>query len=102
DRTGGHVPAPLKVMELIAAGRHRTRAESAAAECEALTELMRTRQFHHTVYAFLDVVQKRSKNPAGAPDPALARPVRKVGVVGAGLMAGQLALVFAQRLAVPV
>ena len=102
DRTGGHVPAPLKVMELFAAGRHRTRAESAAAECEALTELMGTRQFHHTVYAFLDVVQKRSKTPAGAPDPALARPVRKVGVVGAGLMAGQLALVFAQRLRVPV
>jgi 3-hydroxyacyl-CoA dehydrogenase/enoyl-CoA hydratase/carnithine racemase len=101
-KTGGHVPAPVKVMELFEAGRHRSRAESAAAECEALAGLMQTPQFHHTVYAFLDVVQKRSKNPAGAPDPSLARPVRKVGVVGAGLMAGQLALLFAQKLRVPV
>src|SRR5699024_3607934 len=33
---------------------------------------------------------------------SLARPVTKVGVVGAGLMAGQLALLFARRLDVPV
>ena len=101
-KTGGHVPAPARVMELFEAGRHRTREESAAAECEALAELMLTDEFAHTVYAFLDVVQKRSKNPAGAPSAELARPVRKVGVVGAGLMAGQLALVFARKLRVPV
>src|SRR5690606_259654 len=47
-------------------------------------------------------VQKRGKRPAGAPDPKLARPVTKVGVVGAGLMAGQLALLFVRRLNVPV
>jgi hypothetical protein len=39
--------------------------------------------------------------PVGAPDKALARPVTKVGIVGAGLMASQLALLFAQRLEVP-
>jgi 3-hydroxyacyl-CoA dehydrogenase len=54
------------------------------------------------VYAFLDLVQKRSKRPAGAPDRKLARPVTKVGVVGAGLMASQLALLFARQLKVPV
>ncbi|MEV4901608.1 3-hydroxyacyl-CoA dehydrogenase NAD-binding domain-containing protein [Citricoccus sp. NPDC055426] len=101
-KTGGHVPAPAKVMELFEAGRHRTREESAAAECEALAELMLTHEFANTVYAFLDVVQKRSKQPAGAPSAELARPVRKVGVVGAGLMAGQLAMVYAQKLKVPV
>ena len=47
-------------------------------------------------------MQKRAKRPAGAPDKALARPVTKVGVVGAGLMACQLALLFARRLEVPV
>ncbi|HSU70847.1 MAG TPA: 3-hydroxyacyl-CoA dehydrogenase NAD-binding domain-containing protein, partial [Micrococcaceae bacterium] len=55
-----------------------------------------------TVYAFLDLVQKRAKRPAGAPDKSLARPVTKVGVVGAGLMASQLALLFARQLKVPV
>jgi 3-hydroxyacyl-CoA dehydrogenase len=38
----------------------------------------------------------------GAPDKSLARPVTKVGVVGAGLMAAQIALLFARRLEVPV
>jgi len=54
-----------------------------------------------SLYAF-DLVQKRSRRPAGAPDPTLARPVTKVGIVGAGLMASQLALLFAQRLEVPI
>jgi 3-hydroxyacyl-CoA dehydrogenase len=36
------------------------------------------------------------------PDKSLARPVTKVGVVGAGLMASQLALLFLRRLEVPV
>jgi 3-hydroxyacyl-CoA dehydrogenase len=63
---------------------------------------MQTDEFRSTVYAFLDLVQKRSKRPAGAPDRKLARPVTKIGVVGAGLMASQLALLFARQLKVPV
>ncbi|MFP3548957.1 hypothetical protein SB748_36825, partial [Rhizobium sp. SIMBA_035] len=62
---------------------------------------MQTDEFRSTVYAFLDLVQKRSKRPAGAPDRKLARPVTKIGVVGAGLMASQLALLFARQLKVP-
>ncbi|WP_104174257.1 3-hydroxyacyl-CoA dehydrogenase family protein [Arthrobacter sp. Y81] len=48
--------------------------------------------------ALLDAERRR---PAGARgvDP---RPVRSVGVIGAGLMASQLALVFAKQLGVPV
>ena len=53
------------------------------------------------LYAF-NLVQKRAKRPAGAPDKALARKVTKVGVVGAGLMASQMALLFIRRLDVPV
>jgi 3-hydroxyacyl-CoA dehydrogenase len=53
------------------------------------------------LYAF-DLTQRRAKRPAGAPDRSLARDVTKVGVVGAGLMASQLAMLFVQRLEVPV
>jgi 3-hydroxyacyl-CoA dehydrogenase len=53
------------------------------------------------LYAF-DLTQKRARHPAGAPDKALARPVTKVGVVGAGLMAAQIGLLFARQLEVPV
>ena len=101
-KTSNAAPAPAKVIELLEKGKHFTKTESFAAEDAALAELMGTPQFKDTVYAFLDLVQKRAKKPAGAPDPKLARPVTKVGVVGAGLMAGQFALLFARQLKVPV
>ncbi|MDQ0732485.1 3-hydroxyacyl-CoA dehydrogenase NAD-binding domain-containing protein [Arthrobacter sp. B1I2] len=101
-KTSNASPAPAKVLDILEANRTMTAAESAALECETLAELMQTDEFRSTVYAFLDLVQKRAKRPAGAPDRKLARPVTKVGVVGAGLMAGQLALLFARQLKVPV
>ena len=101
-KTSNAAPAPAKVIELLEKGRNWTKAESFEAENEALAELMLTPQFKDTVYAFLDLVQKRGKRPAGAPNATLARPVTKVGVVGAGLMAGQFALLFARQLKVPV
>ncbi|KNC19107.1 3-hydroxyacyl-CoA dehydrogenase [Arthrobacter sp. RIT-PI-e] len=101
-RTSNAAPAPARVLDLLEAGRTWSQEESAAAECAALAELMQTPEFSATVYAFLDLVQKRGKRPAGAPDKKLARPVSKVGVVGAGLMASQLALLFARQLQVPV
>ncbi|GAA1413966.1 3-hydroxyacyl-CoA dehydrogenase [Glutamicibacter uratoxydans] len=101
-KLSGAAPAPYKVLEVFRKGMTLTQKESAQLEIEALTGLMNTPQFQNTVYAFLDLVQKRGKRPAGAPDAKLARPVTKVGVVGAGLMASQLALLFVRRLNVPV
>jgi len=101
-KTSNASPAPAKVLDIVEANRTLSQAESAALECDTLADLMQTDEFRSTVYAFLDLVQKRSKRPAGAPDRKLARPVSKVGVVGAGLMAGQLALLFARQLKVPV
>jgi len=101
-KTSNASPAPAKVLEVMEANRTLTQAQSAELECETLADLMQTDEFRSTVYAFLDLVQRRSKRPAGAPDRKLARPVTKVGVVGAGLMAGQLALLFARQLKVPV
>ncbi|MEA5454294.1 3-hydroxyacyl-CoA dehydrogenase NAD-binding domain-containing protein [Sinomonas sp. JGH33] len=101
-KTGDAAPAPGKVLDVFEAGKLASQEESAELEVEALTELMQSPQFRDTVYAFLDLVQRRAKRPAGAPDAKLARPVAKVGVVGAGLMASQLALLFARQLKVPV
>ncbi|MBP1136693.1 3-hydroxyacyl-CoA dehydrogenase/enoyl-CoA hydratase/carnithine racemase [Arthrobacter sp. PvP023] len=102
SRTSNASPAPAKVLDIMEANRTMSQSDSAALECETLAGLMQTDEFRSTVYAFLDLVQKRSKRPAGAPDRKLARPVTKVGVVGAGLMASQLALLFARQLKVPV
>ncbi|MDT0329566.1 3-hydroxyacyl-CoA dehydrogenase NAD-binding domain-containing protein [Nocardiopsis lambiniae] len=97
----GAAPAPARAVELVAEARTRTRDEAFAAEDEALADLIMSPELKAGLYAF-DLVQKRAKRPAGAPDKSLARKVTKVGVVGAGLMAGQLALLFARRLDVPV
>lgn len=97
----GAAPAPARAVELVAAAKTATRDEGFAAEDQALADLIMSPELKAGLYAF-DLVQKRAKRPAGAPDKSLARKVTKVGVVGAGLMAGQLALLFARRLDVPV
>ena len=97
----GASPGPYRALELLAAARSADRAAAYAAEDEALADLIMSPELRANLYAF-DLVQKRARKPAGAPDPTLARPVTKVGIVGAGLMASQLALLFLRRLQVPV
>ena len=97
----GAAPAPYRAIDLVAAARDRDRDEGFAAEDEALADLLLSDELRAGLYAF-DLTQKRARKAAGAPDRSLARPVTKVGVVGAGLMAAQIALLFARRLEVPV
>lgn len=101
DRLHGATPAPYVALDLVAAAKTRTRDEGFDAEDEALTALVMGDDMRASKYAF-DLVQKRAKRPVGVPDKALARPVTSVGVVGAGLMASQLALLFVRRLEVPI
>ena len=100
-KTGGAAPAPLRALDLVYAARTATREEAYAAQDNVLADLLMGDELRSSLYAF-DLVQKRAKRPAGAPDRSLARPVTKVGIVGAGLMASQLALLFVQRLEVPI
>jgi 3-hydroxyacyl-CoA dehydrogenase/enoyl-CoA hydratase/carnithine racemase len=97
----GAAPAPYRAISLMEAARDRSRDEGFAAEDEAMADLFISPEFKASLYAF-DLTQKRARSAFGAPDPSLARPVTKVGVVGAGLMAAQIALLFARRLEVPV
>jgi 3-hydroxyacyl-CoA dehydrogenase/enoyl-CoA hydratase/carnithine racemase len=97
----GASPGPYRALELMTAAKDSDRAEAYAAEDEALADLIMSPELRASLYAF-DLVQKRARKPAGAPDTALARPVSKIGIVGAGLMAGQLAVLFLRRLQVPV
>jgi len=101
SRIGKVAKSPYRALELLKAAKNTTREAGFAAEDEALADLISGDQFHASIYAF-NLVQKRAKRPAGAPDKALARKVTKVGVIGAGLMARQFALLFVRRLQVPV
>ena len=98
----GTVPlSPYRALDLLDKARSGTREEGFAREDDALSELIAGDQFVASMYAF-DLVQKRAKRPVGAPDKALAKKVTKVGIIGAGLMASQFALLFVRKLQVPV
>lgn len=100
-KTAGKSPSPYRAIELVTAARTTERDAAFAAEDEALADLLMGDELRAGLYSF-DLVQKRAKRPAGAPDKSLARPVGKVGIVGAGLMASQLAMLFIRSLKVPV
>jgi 3-hydroxyacyl-CoA dehydrogenase/enoyl-CoA hydratase/carnithine racemase len=101
DSLHGATPAPYKTLELMeGAASGWSIEEGYAAEEEAIAELLPSRQAQASIYAF-DLVERRAKRSPGRPD-VEARPVRKVGIVGAGLMATQLATLFLRRLEVPV
>ena len=100
-RLHGATSAPYVALDLVAGAKTRTRDEGFAAEDDSLSALMMGDDLRASLYSF-NLVNKRARKPVGVPDKSLARPVTKVGVVGAGLMANQLALLFARRLEVPV
>ncbi|GHJ40847.1 3-hydroxyacyl-CoA dehydrogenase NAD-binding domain-containing protein [Streptomyces sp. TS71-3] len=97
----GAAPAAYRALDIIASVKDGDLQQGYDAEDRALADLSMSGELRSGIYAF-NLVQKRAKRPAGAPDRSLARPVTKVGVVGAGLMASQLALLFLRRLQVPV
>ncbi|GAB2841203.1 3-hydroxyacyl-CoA dehydrogenase NAD-binding domain-containing protein [Lentzea nigeriaca] len=100
-KTKGAAPGALKALELLELARENDLDKGYAAETEGLADLVMSDELRAGLYSF-NLVQKRAKRPAGAPDKSLARKVTKVGVVGAGLMASQMALLFIRRLHVPV
>jgi 3-hydroxyacyl-CoA dehydrogenase/enoyl-CoA hydratase/carnithine racemase len=98
ERLHGAVPSANKALELLAAAKDGLHFEK---ETEALADLLMGAESRASLYAF-DLVQRRAKRPVGVPSKDLARKVTKVGIVGAGLMASQLAALFVRRLEVPV
>jgi 3-hydroxyacyl-CoA dehydrogenase len=94
-------PAPYHALELIeGACSGWSLEEGYRAEEDVVGRLLPGRQAQASLYAF-DLVERRAKNPPGKPaaDPL---PIRKVGIVGAGLMAAQIAALVLRRLEVPI
>jgi 3-hydroxyacyl-CoA dehydrogenase/enoyl-CoA hydratase/carnithine racemase len=100
DAVHGATRAPYVALDLIAGAREWPIEDGYVAEESAMAELLVSPQAQASAYAFT-VVERRSKKPPNLPD-AKPRRVQKVGIVGAGLMATQLATLFLRRLEVPV
>ncbi|MBA2293605.1 MAG: enoyl-CoA hydratase/isomerase family protein [Actinobacteria bacterium] len=100
DVVHGQAPAPYRALELIEGAASWSLEEGYAAEEEALAELLPGPEAQAAIYAY-DVVERRIKRPGAIPDETPRR-IQRVGLVGAGLMATQLATLFLRRLETPV
>ncbi len=96
----GAAPAPYRALEIIEGACSWDVERGFEEENKALGDLIKTRQCKASIYSF-DLVNRHAKKPVGVPD-AKPRPIGKVGVIGAGLMASQLAHFFIHRLGLPV
>jgi 3-hydroxyacyl-CoA dehydrogenase/enoyl-CoA hydratase/carnithine racemase len=100
DAVHGVALAPYRALDLIAGTATGSVEDGYAAEEQALADLLPGPQAQAGVYAF-DLVERRIKKGVGVPDVSPRR-IETVGVVGAGLMATQLASLFLRRLEVPL
>ena len=100
DQVHGAAPAPYVALELIEGARDWSLDEGSRREEEAIAELLPGPQAQASIYAFR-LVEQRAKQQPGRPA-VEPRKVEKVGIVGAGLMARQIATLFVRRLEVPV
>ena len=99
--SGAQIASPLAALELVKAAQTNSVRDGYVAETKALADLVMSDALRASLYSF-NLIQKKRKKVEGAPKPALARKITKVGVVGAGLMASQLALLMLRNLKVPV
>jgi 3-hydroxyacyl-CoA dehydrogenase/enoyl-CoA hydratase/carnithine racemase len=100
DSLHGAAPAPYRALDLIEGAGGWSLEDGYRAEQEALADLLFTPEAQASLYAF-DLVERRARRGAGRPSDE-PRELTTVGIVGAGLMATQLATLFLRRLGVPV
>jgi 3-hydroxyacyl-CoA dehydrogenase len=100
DAVHGAAPAPYVALELIRGAQEWTLENGYRREEEAIGELLPGPQAQASIYSFQLVEQRAKRHPSKPTAPA--RDVRKVGIVGAGLMARQIAALFVRNLEVPL
>ena len=87
-KTHGHYPAPLKAIEVCTAALGLSLVDALALEKAAFLELIRTPECRNLLSVFF--LQERAKK-LPAPANATAFPVRRVAVIGAGVMGAGIA-----------
>ena len=96
----GPARAPHVALDLIAGAATWSVEDGYRAEEDAIADVLPAPQAQNSIYAF-NLVERRQKKGVGVPD-AEPRRIEKVGIVGGGLMARQLAVLFLRRLEVPL
>lgn len=100
-RTHGNLPAPLRAIDVIRTGIEEGKQHGLEAEAEAFGELAVSPESGQLRRLFF--ARQVLKKESGVDDPEVApRPVRKVAVLGGGLMGAGIAYVTASRADLPV
>ena len=100
-KVAGATQAPYLAIDLIEfAARGGSLDEGYAKEAEALAQLLPSRQAQSAIYSF-NLTQQRVRKQPWKPQ-AQPRPIRKIAVVGSGLMGAQLGALFLQQFEVPL
>ena len=86
-QTGGHYPAPLRILEVLAEHLGGSVEASLAAEARAGAELLVSPVCKNLVHLFHMREAARKRKSFGDRE-ATGRPVRVLGVLGAGVMGG--------------
>ncbi|TVP49113.1 MAG: hypothetical protein EA350_02460 [Gemmatimonadales bacterium] len=94
ERTGGHYPAPLKILDVVRESVGLPVEEALEIEAKALGELMATRVSKHLLHVFH--LRERARKGTGLEGREGASDVEpheisELGVVGAGVMGGGIA-----------
>ena len=100
DAVHGAAPAPYLALDLIEGAGQWSVEEGYRREEEAIGDLLSGPQAQASIYAFQLVEQRAKKHPERPT--AQPRRVGKVGLVGGGLMARQIAALCVRRLEIPV
>jgi len=99
-KTGGHYPAPERALEVVREGLEQGTEAGLRAEAKAFGELLTTEVSQRLREIFFATTAL--KKDSGVDGGAKARPVRKVAVLGGGLMGGGIAFVTAETARLPV
>lgn len=94
-RTGGHYPAPLRILDLLDETLGGSVERSLRRESEVAGELIATPVSKNLLHVFH--MRERARKETGAPPGVTGRPVASVVVLGAGVMGGGIAQLLAYR-----
>ncbi len=100
-RVHGATPAPYRALDLIAGACEWDLETAFEEENKALGDLIKSRQCKASMYSF-DLVNRHARKTLPISQEVKPGAINRVGIIGAGLMASQLAQLFIRRLEVPV
>jgi len=94
--TGGHYPAPLRILQILDEHFAGDAHESLAAEARGAAELIVSPVCKNLIHVYR--LRETARKSTGVADPEVhGRPVSELGVLGAGVMGGGIAQVAAQN-----